>query len=298
MFFDNFYNLLKKSDNGLSKCLVLGTSRIGLAIDSNELAEGIKWDSKQILKAPISAGSAWEVVKLMNSEKEAFKDVKCIIIDAEAYQFNDNCPTRFGHRFYRLANIKEKMILANNWKEESVVMIDEIWPLLSDRRTLNEWFLGTFHYVSKGKWFIPMDKRWDKYEKNPELFQEEMFDPKIAAKRHMEKYSYSFFMERTWEELVNICNQRGISLTIIIPPAKREFVEALQAEKDWETGYKQMMKFLKSLDRYPLVNVIITETFADIGYIDDETFFIDYGHMSHKGAIIYSCWLSKKISYR
>jgi len=274
------------------RCLVLGTSRVGLGVEQELLAELTGW---QVLKLPLSAGTPWDFVKLMEREERALDGVTIVIMDAEVYQLNDNCATRGGDRGPRLASYSD---FAQNGEPVGSVgrALQEVWPIDRERRTAIKWKEGLLSALYRGRSFVPMDDRWRRYDEGLEPPANDGMAPAAAAGRHLREFAFSESMAQVWRDLANDCDREGVHLIVIMPPLQSAYLEAVDSNPTWREGYRSSMEFFESLATSPGVSVLLTDTPGAAGLSgDDDSLFMDYGHMTHAGATLYTRWLAERI---
>ncbi len=262
------------------RCLVLGSSRIGLGIHEATLADQLGF---QVIKTAVNAGTPWTFLHMFEADPDLLDGVEAMVIDIEYFQFNDNSPVREGLRYVRLADY-------DGWRER-------LWPIDRERRELMEVAKGVALHATNGRPYRPMDERWKHHEANPSRVDPGML-PDVAARRATTDFEFSEFMVDTWTELADLCRRRGIELFVVHPPVKTEFVTRLAAVDDWARNHAKFMDAVAELDARPGTSVLFTEQLVDVGLEDEGALFIDYGHMTGIGARRYTAWLGEEIQTR
>ncbi len=292
----NFFNLAEAPClEECSYCFVSGTSRAELAIHQETLA---RITGYVVNKATINASTPWEIKKLFDLKPELLKNIDLLLFDLEAFQFNDNCSTRFQeyNTFDLLSSIDERTLLLH--KNSAIEYMKRIWPVSAERKNLDRWVEIANSYRTKENGYETVETQWrTAFEKDPEDFRrknEEKFNSRSTAARHMNDFSYSPFIESATKDLIDMCAREGVYVCIIIPPMRPDFLFYLKEESP--DGYAKFKAFANSLDSIENVTVYITEQPSDLGLSDEDgSLFMDYGHLTRSAAIAYTTWLGEKI---
>lgn len=278
---------------GKPRCLVLGSSRVGLGVDATVLADQFEW---QVIKTPLNAATPWTFLRVFEAEPQLLDGVQVMVIDVEYFQFNNNSPAREGLRFLRLTDTFDPL-----WSDiKSTKGIDSglreyLWPVQRERRELMELVKGLSLYATDGGPYRPMDERWNRYEADPDKLYDPGMEPVAAARRVMKDFEFSEFMLDTWHELADLCQQRDIELFVIHPPVKEAFVSQLTSRDDWTRNRERIQNAIRDFDHRPSTSVIFTELLVDVGLKDEDLMFMDYGHLTSAGARHYTTWLGEAI---
>jgi hypothetical protein len=290
--FGNFYRVAGQTYSGDRPVIFAsGSSRLGLGLHQKTVS---RLTGHSIGKAALSASSPWEILKLLEINEDLLDNIDMLIFDMQAYQFNDNCPTRFrrGNNLTTFSSWRERTAL--NGSFFAVEMAKDLWPVHRERMTFESALALPLTVASEKAQFKPMDARWPAFKtsrKMRETYKREYFQPATVVERHMNDFSYSEFMESAVNSLISLCRSRGITVIVIIPPATKEFTGLLRS--GYPDGYKRILSFAESLNGDGVYS-FIAETPADIGE-RERGFFMDYGHMTEEGAAKYTKWLTRKM---
>ncbi len=288
--FGNFFEVAGKSFAGDRPVyFASGSSRLGLCLDQKTLS---KLSGCDVGKAALSGTTPWEILKLFNIREDLLDDIDLLIFDMQVYQFNDNCPTRFrrGNNLNIFSSWSERTALNGNFF--AFEMAKDLWPVHRERMDFESAVTLRMTVESEKATFKPMDARWAAFKisrRMKERYKRDYFKPATVAKRHMNDFEYSVFMETAVHRLIDLCKANDITVVVIIPPASREFVRILR--KNYPDGYGRFLSFARSLNGNG-VHSFIAETPGNIGE-GENGFFMDYGHMTGEGATRYTKWLAR-----
>ncbi|MDR3233468.1 MAG: hypothetical protein LBT46_07385 [Planctomycetaceae bacterium] len=109
--------------------------------------------------------------------------------------------------------------------------------------------------------------------------------------KNPEEITYSEHQIAAVHGLMDLCRQRGIFVVICITPEWYGQLNLTQHNLQ-KTSDDRYIQLLQELNRRPDSSVIICRDFAEItNEGTDEDYLFDFGHMTEKGAKVYTNWL-------
>lgn len=100
-------------------------------------------------------------------------------------------------------------------------------------------------------------------------------DTSTLVSKHLKNNQRGGNQTRHLEEIFNLCHQNSIKLYVVIPPARKDYLENLNNHKK-EDLYKECFDFT-SKNQIPLLDAMNDESFKD-------TEFFDCDHLNRIGA--------------
>jgi hypothetical protein len=259
------------------RVLCLGSSRIRHGLVPTQLEEHLGLAAGDVRNYGMDVGTPWMAHKLLAVEPQLGAQLDAVFLDVEPWQFNENyVPNRPERQiFYRLATPGEKLA-TGDLAQRALFLVDLVVPFMAENRPLEEWVRGLGYLTSPDAASqLELPSAWRTGHPPPD----ERFEPREAARRHMEDYVASPRLRAALAGLVGSLAERGVTVVLFQPPAVDDYVDALRAHP----GYAEHLAWLRGFhDPARRVWVRVWERPAEVGLGSDA--YIDYGHFSPEGA--------------
>jgi len=272
-----------KYDNVGSIILIGGSSLNGLGIREESLETLL---GREVVKVPMAGGTPWEQYMILRRYPEEFHKVDILILDLDPrhwiYVKDNPNPYVRQSRFCRLAT----------WADISDFSFFDIMRvyLFSYRKNIKE-LLDIFGNMHRAR----MDSIWDNdaFENIKDNLAQDRkaratIDLPKANELHLDARAQKFAMR-----LVEFCKEHHILLVFNIPHYRPDYAKQIQYMYEWPP----FVAFMAKLEANENVAIVRSPaSFRDMGYdVDDDLYFLDYGHMSREGAQMYTNWLAHRL---
>jgi len=261
------------------RAVFFGSSRIQAGLDPELFAGLAGFDPETVWNLASESGTPWEALALCRKAPVLVSGPGLVVIGVEPWMFNQNEPGRWGLQFDRLATLREKWRVKN--LRDRARLVSRHLLGLPEKRPLDTW-LTVLGNLAAPPYLQAMPRPL--YHQDPALAARVALDPKYQPRSivrpHMENFVLSPVKAGYLTNLLDLLRTPGRTLVLFMPPARKEYLEAISQDPVMAAGLAEFRKFVQGLAKGG-VRLVFWETAGDCGL--DESIFLDYGHLSRDG---------------
>ncbi len=273
------------------RVLLFGSSRMRYSIVPELFAKEMDIPRSSVQNLAVDQGGPWDALKMLERNPDLLDSVDLVIIDCECWHFNAGHEAFPTPRFFRLVSASERLDSVQGI-DRFKWTVDIAWPFQLERRSLRDWLGGCYTISMGGGFPVPRPNKWD-FEDNPNV--DFAFEPVRMSLRHTRNFRIDENARIRWQSLLEEMSNRGIAVLVMRPPTHSEYTERMKTVTQCSKAYSTYVRIAKSLANNN-THVKIWEFPADCG-LDDKD-FLDYGHMTSRGAKKFTKFLADYIRMR
>jgi hypothetical protein len=267
----------------------MGSSLMHASIDTREFSNYGQWSDFQFVNLAQPSVGVWEILSVLRNCEQSLSSVAALVVDINPWSCNENAlhpitkeKAAYPYEYPKWATFEERLdvpgyqnkldLLCNYIPKYSVMRYPQF--LLELNGSLPELDLPYYHGAS---------------EVVERLASAEAFMAKNISRNHMHDYQFSDRKAEQVRELKRLCARYGIKLIVLHPPLRESYYLYVDSSEKRSTEYGKYLNFLDA--EMTTETVFSWKTPSECGL--GESIFVDYGHMSKEGAVLYSRMLAK-----
>ncbi len=273
--------------------LFLGSSRFHSAINIKTLTEISHVKNISFLNISRPSMGPWHYSVVLRNTEMPLSRVKQIFLEISPWMFNANALHPISKESFQLrdeilkwGNIQERLEI-----KETTQRIEAMTISMIPRNPLSDYILVLNESEPIIDLVIPELEANQNSEKV--LGDNPNFRAENISRCHLYKFEFLQSEANKLLELIRELERSGVAVSIIHPPVRSEYYNYLDTDRRYRAEFEKYKNFIKSFsDNH---QVIYWEKPVDCGL--DNSIFVDYGHFSKEGSILFTRRLSVEINH-
>ena len=285
-------NSLNEKNNNKEFVLFLGSSRFQTAINIRTLAEMSHIKNITFLNPSRPSMGPWHYSVILRNTEMPLSRVKHVFLEISPWMFNANAlnpitkeSLQLRDEILKWGNIQERLEI-----KETTQRIEAMTIGMMPRAPLLD-------FISVLKEPEPVIETVPEFEANQNsekvLGDNPYFKAENISKCHLYKFEFLQSEANKLLELIRELERFGVAVSLIHPPVKSEYYYYLDTDSRYRSEFEKYKNFIKRFSNKH--HVIYWETSPDAGL--DNSIFVDYGHLSREGSILFTRRLGVEINH-
>ena len=267
----------------------IGSSLMHASIDTREFSNYDQWNDFKFVNLAQSSVGPWETLSVLRNCEQSLSSVAVLVVDIGPWSCNENAlhpithdRTDYRREYPKWATFKERLNVLGYQNKL------DLFCSYIPKYSFKEYFQilleldGALPQLS-----LPLSHGVPEVVER--LASSETFMAKNISRNHMHDFQFSESKAEQIRELQRLCARCGIELIVIHPPLRACYYEYVDSSEERSEEFGNYMDFLET--ELSTRTVFSLKTPKECGL--DESIFVDYGHMSQAGAVLYSRMLAK-----
>lgn len=219
-----------------------------------------------------------------------YSRVKLIVLEISPWMFNANAIDFDGNKMYptpllnQWGTIRERLTIKKMSQRIQAITINIV-----PRNPLSK-YIAPFQ-DAKPIFELPKPEYHENLKALDQLRNDPKFMVKNISRTHLNEFKLYQDQANTLAELIKKINSFGVEVILVHPPVRSDYYDYFDIYPMQREEFEKYKSFIKSFsDKH---QVIYWETPVDCGL--DDSIFVDYGHLSKEGAILFTKRLSTEI---
>lgn len=265
------------------KILLMGNSLVRYGLLEEQLAKAAGLKPDEVLNLGLASGRPWEAMLFLRRNPDLTRNVQLVVYNVGRYQIEHANAIKHIDRFYRYGTLSEKLA-ADGWDNRAKLLLDQIWPCISERRRFATWLAGLtgngendFTFDSeplRPAWEDDFRSAWERRKAKADIrpSQADLAQDAPLSPQH----------EQILRDFVAYWRDREVPILLINTPSRKTWLNAMlsspQARHRW-LSFEDQIKAMTDGD----VAYCPWYTANQCG-VDDPDDFLDTSHLTPQGA--------------